>query len=460
MVLEYDEIPHLCHIELTYACNQNCIFCYNPGRNVTEDAETVTQIVESVAKSQIPHVYLIGGEPSLLPVKRINQYIDMLSPHSSVTIVTNGVIRMEGVSRDLACFGVPIHGRDAKTHEFHTQNPGSFGRICENIQYYVDYGFDVRCIPVLTGYNHHQMYDIIRLAAELGMESIFVDRYEDGGIGATRSTTYAGLKPTREQFRIALDQIIQAKKDFTAFNRRVGFGTAIPYCIDTRMIEEDVFSNCGVGTYFCAINPKGDVRICNQSEIVFGNVLNEPLETIWNKESINTLFRNLDWVTEPCKSCGLLCECVCGCKVDVNESDKFCIDYAVRENFQPPENLQGIFENKMNEKMGDVETYPALYRVFRVNRYTKVTKKYDQKFLVTQYQTVKLDEVTLKMVEFIIERKIRREKDLIEQFVNTADVKEIRKVLTKLICVGACDLLGTENTQNPDTGYTAIHSPG
>ena len=31
MILEYDEIPHLCHIELTYACNQNCIFCYNPG---------------------------------------------------------------------------------------------------------------------------------------------------------------------------------------------------------------------------------------------------------------------------------------------------------------------------------------------------------------------------------------------------------------------------------------------
>ncbi len=28
----HDVIPHLCHIELTYACNEKCIFCYNPER--------------------------------------------------------------------------------------------------------------------------------------------------------------------------------------------------------------------------------------------------------------------------------------------------------------------------------------------------------------------------------------------------------------------------------------------
>ncbi|MBU7027948.1 MAG: radical SAM protein [Theionarchaea archaeon] len=447
MILEYDEIPHLCHIELTYQCNQNCIFCYNPNRTMKEDTEKIDRIVQSVADSQIPHVYLIGGEPSLLPVRKINEYIEMLS-HSSVTIVTNGVKLLEGVSSDLACFGVPLHGADAETHEFHTTNPGSFETVLNTVEYYVDYGFDVRCIPVLTGYNYNQMYDIIGLAAELGMESIFVDRYEDGGIGATRSSVYSQLKPTLEQFRIALDQVIKAKKDFTVFEGRVGFGTAIPYCIDTRMIEEDVVSNCGVGTYFCAINPNGDVRICNQSEIIFGNVLAEPLEVIWNKESINVMFRNLEWVNEPCKSCGLLCECVCGCKVDVNESDKFCIDYAVRNNFEPPKNLSELYEKKINEKMVDLGSYPDAYRVFRVNRYTKLTKKYEEKFLVTRYQTVKLNDAALEIVECIIEKKMRRERDLIEEVKESVDEPDVRTFLTKLLHVGALDFLGAENASN------------
>lgn len=95
----HDIIPHFCQIELTYACNADCIFCYNPENILIRDFKKTDQIVESVAKSQIPHVYLFGGEPSLFPVKKLNEYIEILSPHSSVTIVTNGIIRMEGISK-------------------------------------------------------------------------------------------------------------------------------------------------------------------------------------------------------------------------------------------------------------------------------------------------------------------------------------------------------------------------
>jgi len=211
--VEHDTIPHLCHIELTYACNEKCIFCYNPERAKVGDLSTIDQIVQSIAGSQVPHVYLIGGEPSLLPEDKLNEYIEILSHHSSVTIVTNGLRRLKGISKKLACFGVPIHGANAETHEFLNQSPGSFRRTLDTIQNYVSEGHDVRCIPVLTGYNYDQMYEIIRIAAELGMESIYVDRYEDGGIGASNSDR-RHLKPTAAQFYTAVGQIIQARNDF------------------------------------------------------------------------------------------------------------------------------------------------------------------------------------------------------------------------------------------------------
>ena len=59
--VEHDTIPHLCHIGMTYACNEKCIFCYNPERAKLSDFSVIDRIVRSVAESQIPHVYLLDS---------------------------------------------------------------------------------------------------------------------------------------------------------------------------------------------------------------------------------------------------------------------------------------------------------------------------------------------------------------------------------------------------------------
>lgn len=432
--VKHDVVPHLCHIELTYACNERCIFCYNPEHAKIGNLAVIDKLVRSIAKSEIPHVYLIGGEPSLLPVEKLNEYIEVLSDHSSVTIVTNGLRRLNGISKKLACFGVPLHGANAETHEFLNQTKGSFNKTIETIKHYVSEGHDVRCIPVLTGYNYDQMYDIIGIAANLGMESIYVDRYEDGGVGAVNSHEHH-LKPTREQFHVAVGQIIQAKRDFSVFGGRVGFGTAIPYCLDERMIAEGITSDCGVGTYFCAINPKGEFRLCNQSQLVFGTIPDESIEVIWNKPTLD-VFRDLSWVSEPCKSCELLLDCTGGCKVDSNCSDKFCIDYAVRGLSRPVAELVAKVEHRKPAK-----EYPMEYRMFRPNRYMKLTTRYTEKFLVTRYQTVKLDEIALEMAQVILNGTVNDERALISLFADRVEESETRLFVSKMLQVVAIDLL-------------------
>lgn len=427
----HDVIPHLCQIELTYACNADCIFCYNPANIEIGDLKVIDKVVESIASSQVPHVYLFGGEPSLFPEKILNKYIDLLSKHSSVTLVTNGIIRLKEISKKLACFGVPIHGNTAELHEFFNRRPGSFQKIIENIQYYINEGHDVRCIPVLTAYNYDKMYEIIKLAAHLGMESIYVDRYEDGGRGALNSSMY-NLKPSLEQFKEAVSQMIKAKNDFPSLKGMVGFGTAIPYCLDERLEKEDLNSGCGAGTTFCAISPSGDLRACNQSRLVFGNVLEEPLENIWNKDSLS-VFRDLNWVTTPCTTCPLLLKCLGGCKVDVNCSEKFCIDYAIRGLATPPNPV------KKRKVKPITVSYPDNYRLFKVNPFLKLTTKYAQKFLVTRYQTVKIDKISTLMIQKILEEKIIDEKLFIDYFSKNLEERDVRIFLSQLLRVSAIE---------------------
>lgn len=121
--LQYYSAPHLLHIEMSYACNANCLFCYNPYRKNLIDYSKIDKIVKAVYKASIPHVYLIGGEPSLLKTEKLNEYIDLLSERSSVTMVTNGLIYKKGLSKRLACIGIPIHG-NKQTHEALTNNRG------------------------------------------------------------------------------------------------------------------------------------------------------------------------------------------------------------------------------------------------------------------------------------------------------------------------------------------------
>jgi radical SAM protein with 4Fe4S-binding SPASM domain len=445
-IIAYENVPSLVQIETTYACNHKCAFCYNPKRGIKPDIPTLDKIVDSISKSQIPHVYFIGGEPSLIPVEKLNEYIETLSRYSSMAIVTNGSIRLENLSHKLSCVAIPLHGLTAERHDKLTGVKGSFDRVVENIKYYVAYGIDVRCVLVLTGYNYNEMYEMIRFAANLGMESVYVDRYEDGGIGATVSEELK-LKPTIAEFREGVTQILKARDDFGIFKGKIGFGTAIPMCLDERLILNNITSTCGVGTSFCAVNPDGNLRICNQSEIKFGNVMEEPIEEIWKKKDLN-IYRDLSWAEEPCISCRFLEKCQCGCKVDVNYSDRFSVDFAVREDWD--DEMDRVYK-KINAGSYDsilfgeqeVDTFvPEHYRIFRPNPFLKMHDRYSVKKVVTKYRTISIDDTAFDILQKIVTEQIVNEKDLVNHFREVIDERDLREFISALIDSEALDLIG------------------
>lgn len=424
MKLVIPSVPHLVHIETTYECNQQCRFCYNPNRHKKFSQDIVDKIIRAVFNSWIPHVYLIGGEPSLLGCNKLNEYIELLTQRSSVTIVTNGQIYLDGLSDKLACLGVPIHGTE-KTHDFLANKKGSFRSALRSAEAYAKKGFNVRCIPVLTRENFDQMYEVISIARDIGMESVFVDRYEDGGMGSHSSEE---LKPSLEQFRIALGQMIAARNDFGI---PIGWGTAIPFCLDERLVSENMSADCGAGITFCAVNPKGEVRACNQSERVYGNILQNSLGEIWHTPELSE-FRDLKWIEKPCNDCSALYECMCGCKVDANCSDTFCVDYAVRNKDRLCD--PSLVTAKENSKI----LIPSEFRSFQLNKYTRLNMHHSEKYLVTRYQTILLNELALSML-LQIKSGASTEEALIHLNYDCADEYEVRKFISILKSVSAID---------------------
>jgi hypothetical protein len=72
----------------------------------------------------------------------------------------------------------------------------------------------------------------------------------------------------------------------------------------------------------------------------------------------------------------------------------------------------------------------------------KLTTRYPEKFLVTRYQTVKLDEMALKMAQVIQSEAVINERALISRFAERVEEHEVRLFVSKMLQVNALDLIG------------------
>jgi radical SAM protein with 4Fe4S-binding SPASM domain len=262
------------------------------------------------------------------------------------------------------------------------------------------------------------------------MESVFVDRFEDGGLGSQRAEE---LKPSLAEFRIALGQMIKGRDDFGI---PVGWGTAIPFCLDSRLVKENMTADCGAGVTFAAVNPKGEVRTCNQSERVYGNILVESMGDIWRKPALDE-FRGLTWVEKPCLGCRVLHECLCGCKVDSSSAATYSVDYAVRGNtlFRVPGSKRPC------PPQGNCPPVQTGNRRFHTNRYTHINAAHRETYLVTRYQTVEIDGLARRMLDQI-GNGIASEDNLIALNADEIDAEEVARIVSLFVDVGAIDIEG------------------
>ncbi|MCG8427778.1 MAG: radical SAM protein [Chromatiales bacterium] len=384
MSIETLSVPYFLQVELTYACNSHCIFCYNPTRGKRPDKDHVWNVIRAVAEAQVPLVQLTGGEVSLL--RELNEYADYLADYSKVSIVTNA-IRRHDLTSNISKIFLSLHG-DKETHERITSNRDTYDVIVNNIEHYVGRGYEVATDVLLCSENYDQMYSLIGRAAELGMCEVFINRFQGGGFGVERMNA---LMPSVEQFRAALDQIIDARRDFGI---TVSFGTAIPLCADKRLVSEGLEFNCQMGSRFAAVAPNGDLRLCNQSLKQYGNITETPLTELWQQRSLND-YRDMRWVTGVCRDCPLLDRCGSGCRVDNSQSEDYCPDAFVRGLEKRPELVADI----LNES-GDIRTVPEIpsspntgSRRIRTEKDLLIIDKYAEKYLVrSNYSALVVDQ--------------------------------------------------------------------
>lgn len=305
--------------ELTDKCNLNCRYCYNiwkiPGATHTKfDSYSKARQVLNLLFSQaeIRNVTLTGGEPFM--AERMNEvalFCRMIG--KTVTIISNG---LKGSKKDyssliamgITLFEFPVHSADESIHDHITQVKGSWKKSIDSIRIVQQFkGYPVPVI-VVTKYNVEVLGETLEFINALGLRRIMMNRYNIGGCGTANPSS---VSATHSQLKRAFSIADQKAKELGLV---ISSNVCSPDCLLTPSdYPKIMFGHCSENVLHKPITMdiNGNIRLCNHSPVVAGNIYEQTIEEILNSpyaQSWNEI------VPDYCSDCDKWENCRGGCR--------------------------------------------------------------------------------------------------------------------------------------------------
>lgn len=319
-------------LDLTWACNHRCAFCYNPEENYKRGnppAGTSEAILRTLATWGVCEVLYLGGEPTLHPDF---EALLELGAELGLTqrMVTNGsrldVRRAERLAEWGVEVGVSLHGSQPHVHDDLAGSLGAFRRALQSVDALVEAGAEV-----------FAQYSPTRRDSD-GIEvlaAFLKDRYG----AAIRSMDVNRLLPFGEGGgdgrEVFLDEdgwwaTLRGVGALVSAGWRVSV-ESVPRCWIRRRAEADHLDEtttaailaslrpCYMGVKQIAFDPEGCVKFCPGGPPLGPSILDGDPAELWRKHPLLVERRTLSFLPKECVDyeatslCAEFYECCGGC---------------------------------------------------------------------------------------------------------------------------------------------------
>lgn len=316
-------VPRL-DFELSAACDHRCAHCYNvwnasPGdpqgsytvRDQLRAGALKQLMTKAVEQSGCTHLTLTGGEP-LLAAGALDLVAHARQLVPSVTLITNGSHVPPATAARLAEIGVSavqltLLAGDRVLHD-RLKGAVCFDDTVRAAVDLVEAGVHVQVCYVAMRENAGQLERVMELCHVLGVRSLSYNRMSPTG-GAIHHV--ARLMPTVEDIEADL---AVAERLGRAWGIAVGTAMPVPPCLVRHERYPWVrFGGCSTGSSSpnLVIDVRGNVRSCNLSTGVLGNLIEQDWDEIMASDYPSTFVRT---VPEICRGCTHERSCQGGCK--------------------------------------------------------------------------------------------------------------------------------------------------
>lgn len=306
--------------ELTQACNQCCRFCYNYWRDGStplpppDPAQARKTLRKLLSQASIGTISFSGGEPMLL--RDIHDLaLSARFKGSHVNVLTNGTLLTPDALENFISIGIgaiqiPILSDKPGTHEYLTGLPGSWAKATDALARVAERMPEgAYAVLVISKVNAPDVSGTLELIYSKGVRSVMVNRFNIGGMGLRHTEELVMDTATLKKAFADVEQFAVAHPEMHFVS-----GVCTPLCLlDPTPYPHIRFTSCN--TDFrrrpVAVNYAGDVRFCNHSPRVIGNIHDRPIgEILTDPENVARYAE----VPDMCRDCALLSRCNGGCR--------------------------------------------------------------------------------------------------------------------------------------------------
>ena len=332
--------PLTVELEVTFHCNNRCIFCYNsiprqsgagtigevdqaaPFRELRTDR--LMKILDKLKQLDVGTITFTGGEPLIRrDLLKIIEYAYMLD-FPSLVLVTNGCLitseNAKQLSQTLGFIQVSLHSANPDMHDFLVGRSGAFKETVRAIELLVAEGGKVVINVTATRLNFDGMIDLGELGTKLGVRGFSLTRFIPTGTGFKNMSE---LELLREGDISKFISNLLLTKEKLGKNFGASIPTPIPLCAvkNKEELEKlkrvyDLYkvSRCTAGLTWCVISPIGEIRPCTAMDTVVGNLSNDDLENIWCNSPVFLKLRRMEYLPKECRVCDHFNLCLGGCR--------------------------------------------------------------------------------------------------------------------------------------------------
>lgn len=305
--------------EATPQCNHSCVHCYNfwRSRNSTYPQEildtpaTLEMLDKMISQTGVRQAAISGGEPMLR--SDIYDIADHLRKRGvGVTLITNGsLISRDAVQRfgdAVGLYEIPLLSGRREMHDIMSGRTGAFDDATMAIALAKSAGKRVVVVFVATALNIDDWQSAAEVAFALGADGIMFNRHNPGGAGGPGVMR---LMPGVDKITAALDFADTLREKW---GLSVSCSIAMHPCLfDHSRWPTLGFGFCAAGTdrAYYALDWQGNIRPCNHSSTVLGNIRDDDFKTIINRRAMTDFMQAKP---EFCTDCTMGDTCQGGCK--------------------------------------------------------------------------------------------------------------------------------------------------
>ena len=265
-------------------------------------------------QATVGSVSLSGGEPMLMP--RIHELtlkarfaganVNLLSNGTLIKDIDLEIMKQVGVGT----IQIPILAAEPSLHDYTTGLKGSWQKAVDNARKISSIKSNW-LLPVLivSKLNIHNIEEILRFyQSEFGSTRAMVNRFNIGGLGKFNASE---LTLTTSELKDAFTRVDRVAGEL---GMSIQSGVCTPMCVlNPDEYPNIMFSHCStdLSNRPLTVNYKGDVRFCNHSPRILGNIYDKPIGQIVSECQDDGYF---DKIPTPCDTCKLWARCRGGCR--------------------------------------------------------------------------------------------------------------------------------------------------